>query len=264
MVDMDRQFPIPPPGGLDVPGVSGAFAYHMMYSVAKDAHPAKPYDAYEALAYAVRDRLMERWFRTQSDYYQRDAKRVYYLSLEFLIGRLLRNNIANLGARDAHARAMEEIGYRLEDLESHECDAALGNGGLGRLRAGGAPIDAGDDCAFAVARGDEIRPNDDVHIDRRGAGRLAAGGGGLQRALQRARQARQPHSAHLDARGNGLERHDHHARVAGNSATPDGKRTNQRRKSGLHSVTGTVRGASGQAPRSRTRAPSKASQLCAP
>jgi len=104
MVDMDRQFPIPPPGGLDVPGVSGAFAYHMMYSVAKDAHPAKPYDAYEALAYAVRDRLMERWFRTQSDYYQRDAKRVYYLSLEFLIGRLLRNNIANLGARDGGDR----------------------------------------------------------------------------------------------------------------------------------------------------------------
>ncbi|OGA56124.1 MAG: glycogen phosphorylase [Betaproteobacteria bacterium RIFCSPLOWO2_12_FULL_65_14] len=132
---MERPFPIPPAGKLDAAGVADAFAHRMMYSVAKDKHTATPYDAYEALAYAVRDRLMERWFQTQSDYYQRDAKRVYYLSLEFLIGRLLRNNIANLGARDAHARAMEEIGYRLEDLEAHEFDAGLGNGGLGRLAA---------------------------------------------------------------------------------------------------------------------------------
>ncbi len=132
---MKRPFPTPRPGRLDVAGVVDAFAHRMMYSVGKDEHTATPYNAFEALAYAVRDRLMEGWFKTQSDYYQRDAKRVYYLSLEFLIGRLLRNNIANLGARDAYARAMEQIGYRLEDLESQECDAGLGNGGLGRLAA---------------------------------------------------------------------------------------------------------------------------------
>ncbi len=132
---MDQQFPAPPPGGLDAASVTGAFAYRMMYSVAKDVHTATPYNVYEALAYAVRDRLMERWFKTQSDYYRRDAKRVYYLSLEFLMGRLLRNNIANLGARDAYAQAMESIGVRLEDIEGQEYDAGLGNGGLGRLAA---------------------------------------------------------------------------------------------------------------------------------
>jgi starch phosphorylase len=132
---MKRPFPKPPPGGLHVPGITDAFAHRMMYSVGKDEHTAVPYNAFEALAYAVRDRLMERWFKTQSDYYQRDAKRVYYLSLEFLMGRLLRNNIANLGARDAYARAMENIGLRLEDIESQEGDAGLGNGGLGRLAA---------------------------------------------------------------------------------------------------------------------------------
>ena len=132
---MNKRIPVPAAGKLDVAGVTEAFAHRMMYSVAKDKHTATPYDVYEALAYAVRDRLVERWFQTQSDYYQRDVKRVYYLSLEFLIGRLLRNNIANLGTRDAYARAMEEIGYRLEDIESHEFDAGLGNGGLGRLAA---------------------------------------------------------------------------------------------------------------------------------
>jgi glycogen phosphorylase len=132
---MEQRIPTPPPGRLDVPGVTDAFAHRMMYSVAKDGHTATPYDVYEALAYAVRDRLMEDWFRTQSDYYQRDAKRVYYLSLEFLIGRLLRSNIGNLGARDAYADAMQRIGIRLEDIESEEFDAGLGNGGLGRLAA---------------------------------------------------------------------------------------------------------------------------------
>jgi glycogen phosphorylase len=132
---MELRFPTPPSGSLDVPGVTDAFAHRMMYSVAKDGHTATSYDVYEALAYAVRDRLMEDWFRTQSDYYMRDAKRVYYLSLEFLIGRLLRNNIGNLGARDAYASAMERIGIRLEDIESQEFDAGLGNGGLGRLAA---------------------------------------------------------------------------------------------------------------------------------
>ena len=132
---VNEPFPVPPAGKQDVAGVTDAFAHRMMYSVAKDRHTATPYDVYEALAYAVRDRLMEAWFRTQSGYYQRDVKRVYYLSLEFLIGRLLRNNIHNLGNRDAYAEAMERVGYRLEDIEAQEFDAGLGNGGLGRLAA---------------------------------------------------------------------------------------------------------------------------------
>ena len=130
-----RNIPQPIPGRLDVPGIIEAFAHRMMYSVAQDQHTARDFDIYQALARAVRDRLMERWFRTQNAYYHRDAKRVYYLSLEFLMGRSLLNNILNLGAEDAYTRAMEEVGVRLEDIAEQEWDAGLGNGGLGRLAA---------------------------------------------------------------------------------------------------------------------------------
>jgi starch phosphorylase len=130
-----RNIPQPPPGSLDVPGIIDAFAHRMMYSVAQDQYTARTFDVYQALAQAVRDRLMERWFRTQNTYYRQDVKRVYYLSLEFLMGRSLQNNILNLGAEDAYGRAMEELGFRMEDIAQQEWDAGLGNGGLGRLAA---------------------------------------------------------------------------------------------------------------------------------
>lgn len=130
-----RNIPQPPPGRLDVPGIIEAFANRMMYSVAQDQFTAREFDVYQAMAQAVRDRLLERWFRTQNTYYHRDAKRVYYLSLEFLMGRSLLNNILNLDAEDAYTRAMEEIGFRMEDIVQQEWDAGLGNGGLGRLAA---------------------------------------------------------------------------------------------------------------------------------
>ena len=78
---------------------------------------------------------MERWFKTQSAYYVADAKRVYYLSLEFLLGRALVSNIVNLGARGAYTEALRSLGYDLEALHEEEWDAGLGNGGLGRLAA---------------------------------------------------------------------------------------------------------------------------------
>lgn len=120
---------------MHVPEIIDAFAHRMMYSIAKDAHTATDFDVYQGLAFAVRDRLMERWFSTQSAYYKQDAKRVYYLSLEFLMGRALLNNVVNLGAADAYSRAMGELGFRLEDITEQEWDAGLGNGGLGRLAA---------------------------------------------------------------------------------------------------------------------------------
>jgi len=123
------------PGHIDVPGIIETFAERMMYSVAKDEFTATDVDVYFALAYAVRDRLMERWFLTQGTYYETDAKRVYYLSMEFLPGRVLLHNILALGANPAYARAMEKLGYRLADIEEHEVDPALGGGGLGRLAA---------------------------------------------------------------------------------------------------------------------------------
>jgi starch phosphorylase len=127
--------PKPQPGTLDPRGIIDAFAHRMMYSVARDHYNATDLDVFQALAYAVRDRLMDRWFVTQDTYYQRDVKRVYYLSLEFLLGRLLLNNVLNLGATDAYADAMKSLGYSLESLADREFDAGLGNGGLGRLAA---------------------------------------------------------------------------------------------------------------------------------
>jgi starch phosphorylase len=130
-----RNIPQPQPGRLDVPGIIDSFAHRMMYSVAQDQYTARDFDVYQALARTVRDRLMERWFRTQNTYYRRDTKRVYYLSLEFLMGRSLLNNILNLDAEDAYTKALEDIGFRLEDIAQQEWDAGLGNGGLGRLAA---------------------------------------------------------------------------------------------------------------------------------
>jgi starch phosphorylase len=130
-----RNIPQPETGRLDVKGIIDAFAKRMMYSVAQDQFTARDFDVYQALARAVRDRLMERWFKTQNTYYHQDVKRTYYLSLEFLMGRSLQNNIQNLGANDAYSRAMSELGFRLEDVAEQEWDAGLGNGGLGRLAA---------------------------------------------------------------------------------------------------------------------------------
>jgi starch phosphorylase len=130
-----RQIPTPPPGVLDEDHIVQSFAYHMMYSVAKDEYTATDFDVYKGVAHAVRDRLMERWFRTQSAYYRADAKRVYYLSLEFLLGRALVHNVVNLGAREAYIGGLRRLGCDLETLQEQEWDAGLGNGGLGRLAA---------------------------------------------------------------------------------------------------------------------------------
>jgi starch phosphorylase len=130
-----KHFPQPAPGSLTTQGISSTFAERMMYSVAKDEHSAADYDAYQALAFAVRDRLIERWFATQKRYYKADTKRIYYLSLEFLLGRALIQNIINLDARDAYTEAMRTVGYDLEALQDLESEAGLGNGGLGRLAA---------------------------------------------------------------------------------------------------------------------------------
>ena len=135
MVLGTRKIPQPTPAKLDVPGILDAFAHRMMYTVAQDKYTARNIDVYKALAHTVRDRMMERWFKTQNTYYRQDPKRVYYLSLEFLMGRSLQNNILNLEAEDAYTKAMAEIGFRMEDLAQQEWDAGLGNGGLGRLAA---------------------------------------------------------------------------------------------------------------------------------
>ncbi len=119
----------------DVDSLRRAFADHLQYSQAKDEHTATALDRYFATAYAVRDRMMRRWVQTQQTYYKSDTKRVYYLSLEFLMGRALENNLINLGLRDSMRDALGGLGLELDDLLAQEPDAGLGNGGLGRLAA---------------------------------------------------------------------------------------------------------------------------------
>ncbi|MCM2257262.1 MAG: glycogen/starch/alpha-glucan phosphorylase [Vicinamibacteria bacterium] len=130
-----RPIPQPAPFPMDEAGVVERIARRLMYSVAKDRYTASDFDMYQATAFAVRDRIMERWFRTQDAYYRADARRVYYLSLEYLMGRALVHNVLALGLEDTHRKALHRLGCDLEDLEQQEWDAGLGNGGLGRLAA---------------------------------------------------------------------------------------------------------------------------------
>ena len=90
---------------------------------------------YQALVHATRDRLMERWIETGNRLESSNGKRACYLSLEFLMGRLLRNALLNLDVTEAADQALERLGIELEDIHEQEHDAGLGNGGLGRLAA---------------------------------------------------------------------------------------------------------------------------------
>ena len=86
---------------------------------------------YQSVVYAARDRLMERWNRTRNTIEANDNRRVAYLSLEFLMGRLLRNALLNLGIEEETTAALDRIGLDLEDVCEREKDTGLGNGGLG-------------------------------------------------------------------------------------------------------------------------------------
>jgi starch phosphorylase len=120
---------------MDVATLRRAFADHLHYSQGKDEHTATALDRFFAVAYAARDRMVNRWIQTQQAYYKADAKRVYYLSLEFLMGRALGANLINLNLYEPMRHALEDLGISLDDLLEQETDAGLGNGGLGRLAA---------------------------------------------------------------------------------------------------------------------------------
>ena len=90
---------------------------------------------FQAVAYSVKDIIMDEWIATHKEYEKQDAKTVYYLSMEFLMGRALGNNMINLCAYDEIKEALDEMGFDLNVIEDQEPDAALGNGGLGRLAA---------------------------------------------------------------------------------------------------------------------------------
>ncbi|MCL5775443.1 glycogen/starch/alpha-glucan phosphorylase [Limibaculum sp. FT325] len=109
--------------------------HHLTYSIGKTPDAAKLTDWRLALSRAIRDRLVDPWFATTRQVYARDLKRVCYLSMEFLIGRLLEDAIRNLGLEDAAREAMAALGVDYAAAMLDEPDAALGNGGLGRLAA---------------------------------------------------------------------------------------------------------------------------------
>ncbi len=121
--------------GCDPPSLKNDIVRHIRLSLGKRPRDCSERDYYLALSYALRDRMLERMLETEDRYTTADAKRLYYLSMEFLIGRSLGNNMINLELFDACKEALTALGVDLEEVREQEVDAGLGNGGLGRLAA---------------------------------------------------------------------------------------------------------------------------------
>ena len=109
--------------------------YNVKTLYRKTLEEASPQQIFQAVAYAIKDAVIDHWLESQKEYEKQDPKTVYYLSMEFLMGRALGNNMINLQAYDQVKEALEELGLDLNAVEDQEPDAALGNGGLGRLAA---------------------------------------------------------------------------------------------------------------------------------
>ena len=129
-----------------------SFTNHLLYSLAKDQYSATALDRYMSLALTVRDRLIERWISTQQRYYRKDAKRVYYLSAEFLMGRALANNLINLGIYEWVKQAIAKLGLDIEDLLQQEEEPGLGNGGGSSNSIFSCPVRCRTCCASARSR----------------------------------------------------------------------------------------------------------------
>ncbi len=121
--------------GNDPASLKRSLSNRLIYSLGKDPITATHRDWFHTTAYAVRERLIERWMETMRSYYRSDAKRVYYLSMEFLTGRLLANSLLNMGFYDECREALADLELDIDRIRELEADAALGNGGLGRLAA---------------------------------------------------------------------------------------------------------------------------------
>jgi starch phosphorylase len=121
--------------GMSKEAIQVSLGDHLIYTSSKYHNNATTRDWYQTTANAVRDRLVERWMETMQRYYEQDSKRVYYLSLEFLMGRTLSNSTLNLEIDEQFKAALYELGQEFEAVAGVEEDAALGNGGLGRLAA---------------------------------------------------------------------------------------------------------------------------------
>ncbi|NGO62193.1 glycogen/starch/alpha-glucan phosphorylase [Rhizobium daejeonense] len=127
--------PLPKPRVSDPEVLAAEIIERLTYGIGKDAKVATPHDWLTATILVVRDRIIDKWMESTRATYANNAKRVYYLSLEFLIGRLMRDAMSNLGLMDEIRQALGSLGVELDVIAGLEPDAALGNGGLGRLAA---------------------------------------------------------------------------------------------------------------------------------
>ena len=134
-MENQKRYPGKAPESNDQPGIdlNEDIQHHIMTTMGNDFYPPRKDTYYKGLAYSVRDRLVKRWLNSQRSFYDRSAKRVYYLSLEFLPGRFLMNYVTNMQLNKACEKTLEETGFTMEEIEEQEWDAGLGNGGLGRL-----------------------------------------------------------------------------------------------------------------------------------
>jgi len=124
-----------PTSPAEVSGIVESLRRHATYSLGKAWGDLSPSDLFNAVALSVRDRLIETMLETEERYRREDPKRINYLSIEFLMGQSLGNHLLNLGIRESYGQALGRLGANLSVVEEGEQDAALGNGGLGRLAA---------------------------------------------------------------------------------------------------------------------------------
>ncbi|MFK0383789.1 MULTISPECIES: glycogen/starch/alpha-glucan phosphorylase [Rhizobium/Agrobacterium group] len=130
-----NDLPRPAPRSSNPEIMANEIIERLTYRIGKDVKVAKPHDWLTATILVVRDRIIDKWMESTRKAYQDNSKRVYYLSLEFLIGRLMRDAISNLGLMHEIKDALSSLGVDLDVIAGLEPDAALGNGGLGRLAA---------------------------------------------------------------------------------------------------------------------------------
>ncbi|KGF69553.1 maltodextrin phosphorylase [Hoeflea sp. BAL378] len=135
MITKSADLPSPAPRSAEPATLAAEIIERLTYSIGKDAKVAKPHDWMTATILVIRDRVIDRWMASTRQTYETGGKRVYYLSLEFLIGRLTRDAVSNLGMIDEVREALNSLGVDFDAVAALEPDAALGNGGLGRLAA---------------------------------------------------------------------------------------------------------------------------------
>ncbi|SOC36881.1 glycogen phosphorylase [Rhizobium subbaraonis] len=130
-----NEIPAPAPRSTEPSQLATELVERLKYRIGKDPKVAKPHDWLTAAILVVRDRITDKWMDSTRRTYATGAKRVYYLSLEFLIGRLMRDAMTNIGLMDEMREALASLGVDIDIIAELEPDAALGNGGLGRLAA---------------------------------------------------------------------------------------------------------------------------------